>query len=81
MLDKVLKLNPEVDRIDGHFIANPFMAGCRCYLRAAAKVGFKYVQTRLGCEAEFTSENYVDVCNDLLKKKCAGSAKLFKNKV
>ena len=79
MLDRVLELNPEVDRIDGNFCARPFMKGCRCYLGAAAQVGFKSIQSEVKeCEYEFTSENYIKVCKKLKKKKCFGEAKIVK---
>ena len=79
MLDRVLELNPEIDRIDGHFTSQPFMAGCRCYLGAAAEVGFNFYQTKQeGCESEFSSENYVDVCKKMQKKNCFGSARIIK---
>ena len=79
MLDRVLELNPDIERIDGHFCAKPFMKGCRCYLGAAAQVGFNSIDSeKKGCDAEFTSSNYVEVCKKLEKKKCSGAAVLLK---
>ena len=79
LLQRVLELNPEVDRIDIRIDADPFMAGCKCYLGVAARAGFKFVQD---CEPagriEFTTNDYGKVCETLQKFKCEGMAKIYK---
>ena len=70
MLKRLLKRHPEVNRIDGYFNANPFMAGCRCYLGQAADAGFKFIEdVAVGptLRIPFTKESYVDVCEKLEK--------------
>ena len=82
MLKRVLKRHPEVNRIDGYFNANPFMAGCRCYLGQAADAGFKFIEdVAVGptLRIPFTKESYVDVCEKLEKSNLKeGYGKLYK---
>ena len=82
LLRRVLQENLNVERIDGQFTANPFMAGCRCYLGVAAEFDFKWVED---CDdvtperMEFTRTNYAQVCEKLEKQKCMGkNARLYK---
>ena len=69
MLAEVLKKNPKVNRIEGSFTANPFIAGCRCYLGQAAKKGFRFVE--IGADSsrnfKFTEKTYVKIC-ELIEK-------------
>ena len=70
MLAEVLEANPTVNWINGYFNANPFIAGCRCYLGVAANKGFRFVETIAVSEGrfEFTKSDYVQICEDLEKK-------------
>lgn len=70
MLDKLLRLNPKIDRIEGQFLADHFMKGCRCYLGSAARAEFKYVE--LGgfkklCQGKIDFDEH-----DYEKNKCGG---------
>ena len=67
VLKKVLEDNPETNRIDGHFAAIPFMAGCRCYLGVSAKQGFNYMESVPTGRIDFTKDNYGEVCERLEK--------------
>ena len=86
MLDKVLKKVleqfPGVNRIDGYFSASHFMKGCRCYLGAAARAGFKFIESSRGefsGRIEFTKNDYVIVCDSLIENGFEeGPAKLYK---
>ena len=79
LLQRLLELNPQVDRIDIRIDANPFMAGCKCYLGVAARAGFKFVED---CEPagriEFTTNDYEKICETLPKSKCKGLTKIYK---
>ena len=77
MLDKLLALNPNIDRIEGRFLPDHFMKGCRCYLGSAARAGFKFVELggmKEQCKGkiEFDEHNYVETCEEYEKKKCQG---------
>ena len=77
MLDKLLALNPNIDRIEGRFLPDHFMKGCRCYLGSAARAGFKFVELggmKEQCQGkiEFDEYNYVETCEEYEKKKCQG---------
>ena len=78
VLERVLEENPETNRIDGHFAARPFMAGCRCYLGVAAKVGFKFVESVTTGRIDFNEDNYVEVCKRLKKDNFWGVAEILK---
>ena len=86
MLDKLLARHTFVNEIVGIFSAEKHMAGCRCYLGAAARANFNFVQVNVpvnapGCtifseqrkeiSAEKRSPNYyVKVCNNLFEQGC-----------
>ena len=79
LLEKVLELNPQTDRIDGYMKANPWLFGCRCYLGEAARAGFKFIEDcENGERLEFTKNNYGKICEDLQKIKCRGNVKIYK---
>ena len=82
MLEKVLELNPQTDRIDGYMKAKPFIAGCKCYLGAAARAGFRFVEDCDDASAgriEFTKNDYGQICESLEKAgKCEGKTKIYK---
>ena len=81
MLQKVLELNPQVDRIDGYMKADPFIAGCKCYLGVAARAGFRFVEDcdpKSEGRIEFTPDDYGKICEDLQKDKCRKMAKIYK---
>ena len=80
MLDKLLALNPNIDRIEGRFLPDHFMKGCRCYLGSAARAGFKFVEfiefnnISLG-KIEFGEHNYKSICEEYEKKKSMAMGK------
>ena len=79
MLEKLLKENPQVNRLDGHFASEPFMAGCKCYLGTAADAGFKVVAHRkIKGKFTFDKKNYDRVCQYFEHKKLFGNAKILK---
>jgi len=81
MLQKVLESNPQVDRIDGYMKADPFIAGCRCYLGVAARAGFKFVEDcdpKSKGRIEFTIDEYGKTCEAMQKFKCRTMAKIYK---
>ena len=84
MLQKVLELNPQVDRIDSDMKVNPFLAGCRCYLGVAARAGFRFIEDcDLASEGpegriKFTTNDYEKICETLPKSKCKGLTKIYK---
>ena len=81
-MEKLLKENPQSDRIDGHFAADPFMAGCKCFLGPAADAGFNAVESRMikGKIQKFNKQSVVKVCENFQKKKIFGNAKILKIK-
>ena len=83
MLDKLLKEYSNIDRIDGAFVAQPFIKGCRCYLGSAARAGFKFVEfiefinikkVSHG-KIEFGEHNYKSICEEYEKKKSMAMGK------
>ena len=82
MFQKVLELNPKVDRIDGYMKADPFLAGCRCYLGVAARAGFRFVEDVEDASAgrmEFTKNDYGQICETLEKAgKWKAMARIYK---
>ena len=82
MLDKLLARNTNVNEITGLFVARNHIEACRCYLGAAARANFKFVQMDepgflKRCEekkeisANRLSPNYyVKVCDTLFKQGC-----------
>ena len=81
LLQELLELNPNVNRIDGYMKANPWLFGCRCYLGEAARAGFKFIED---CDdaskerLEFTTDNYRQICEELQKIKVRGNVKIYK---
>ena len=82
LVEKVLELNIQTDRIDGYMKADPFIAGCNCYLGAAARAGFRFVEDCDDASAgriEFTKNDYGQICESLEKAgKCEGKTKIYK---
>lgn len=85
MLDKLLARHTNVNEIVGIFSAENYMGGCRCYLGAAARAKFKFVQMDLpSSTSEFCEERkeisakkrspnyYVKVCETLHEQGCEG---------
>ena len=79
MLDNLLASFPKLETIDGYFMADPFIKGCRCYLHSAVKANFKFVQfgtkmvpigTDEECIAknEISKDNYIRICENYAKK-------------
>ena len=86
MLDKVLDRHTNVNEITGTFASANFIGGCRCYLGAAARAEFKFVQMdepgflRRCEERKEISKNklspnyYVKVCDTLFRQGCEDKA-------
>ena len=84
MLDSILARNKHVKEITGRFTAKAenSMAACRCYLGAAARAKFKYVQmdepgSQGHCakkreinKSKHSINHYVKVCTELIKRGC-----------
>ena len=77
MLHSLLSKYPEVDEIEGYFMAKPFMKGCSCYLGSAARKGFQFVQFESDIKEcnekrQFSVKNYTELCTHYHKiaKKC-----------
>ena len=73
MLGSLLASIPKLDTIEGYFMANSFLKGCRYYLHSAVKAYFKFVQfesTDKECSAknEISKDNYKSVCEKYAKK-------------
>ena len=63
LLESLLRLIPEVNKISLMFAASPFKAGCQCYLGAAARRGFDNVQFGSSKTMELlTTTNYANSC-------------------
>ena len=80
LVENVLERNSKIDRIDLYLDPKPFMAGCRCYLGVAASKGFTFIESKkkkLG-KYEFTTDNYVEICEAMKKKKFKGDASIYK---
>ena len=65
----------DVNKITGTFAASPWQAGCKCYLGAAARAGFKYVKLASRKEIcqnkrEFNTEDYGTICALYGEQKC-----------
>ena len=82
MLDNLLARITYVNEIKGTFTGTNFMAGCRCYLGAAARAKFEFVQMDepgflRRCEEKkrisankLSPDYYVKVCDTLLREGC-----------
>jgi len=82
ILDKVLARHTNVNEITGNFAAANYVGGCRCYLGAAARADFKFVQMDepgflRRCEErkeisanKLSSNYYVKVCDTLFRQGC-----------
>ena len=84
MLDTLLTRFSDVNKIEGSIAANIYLAGCRCYLGAAAQANFKFVQMASKKEEcneknEFTSTTYRGICDDYQRKNCFGLGFITKN--
>ena len=84
LLGNLLPKYPEIMKIQGYFAANPFEAGCKCYLGQASKLDFRYVQIffeKKECKPSgkipFDEKDYGKVCEDLKKltKQCSDDPK------
>ena len=81
LLESLIALR-SANRIALTFLARPYIAGCKCYLGAAAKKGFKFLRMfgLLGSEnnrhcvgkRDLTRKNYENVCKILKKHSCLG---------
>jgi len=76
LLDRVISSFRTVAKIEiNQFIANPKLAGCRCYLGNAARYGFKSVELK-NCSkkdrvVKFDENNYVTQCKIIVARDCA----------
>ena len=76
LIETELKKHPSVNTIRGVFSANPPLAGCKCYLGAAARAGFTSVTLESKKEAcqgtkQINKNNYRDICEAYAKHNCA----------
>ena len=83
LLESLLALDSTINKITGYFNAKPYVAGCKCYMGAAAIHGFRFLKMdddRKGCRGtkEFTVGNYTETCEMLLRSKCDGRAEMTK---
>ena len=81
LLGSLLALDSTINQITGSFRSLPYMAGCKCYLGAAARQGFKFLKIEnisRDCDGtrEFTVKNYEDKCIELLGFSCYGGAEI-----
>ena len=86
LLGTILEDYPKLDTIRGYFAAYPKVAGCRCYMGAAARAGFKYVTMKSGrdvCDDKQTvnANSYVELCNYYKKHKCGSSERVVVGKM
>ena len=80
MLAQVLEQNTEAKWIEGHFAAEDFMKGCKCYLGTAADAEFRFVKIgKATRRIPFTKNNYDKTCKVL--KKIAQRAQVFDVKI
>ena len=84
LLESLLVLEPTVNRITGYLLATPFIKGCRCYLGAAARKGFKFVKLHSDLEEctgvkKLSVGNYASMCKTFKKKKCEGRGEITKH--
>lgn len=76
LLGSLLQRYPEVNKIKLQFTAEPFLAGCKCYLGAAARFGFDNVQFHTFPNEKckelklLTTKNYAIICKEYKKNKC-----------
>ena len=75
LLTMVLNAYPEVNQVEGIFVAKPWEAGCKCYLNSAARAGYRYVDLRSpnpDCKGPrpLTVDNYSELCLWYRDNKC-----------
>ena len=77
MLSNLLPKLQKIDKIVGYFSANPFLAGCKCYLGSAAKANFKFLQMtkvlpnapkECSRKISFDAKDYGKICEGLKKE-------------
>ena len=83
LLGSLLALHSTINQITGSFRSLPYMAGCKCYLGAAARQGFKFLKMEdRGEECRGTIENPVDdyakMCEKFSRNKCYGKIEITK---
>ena len=81
LLESLLALEPTINRITGSFLAEPYIKGCKCYLGAAVRKGFKFLKIEnisRDCDGirELTVGNYENKCIELLGFSCYGGAEI-----
>ena len=86
LLTMVLNAYPEVNQVEGYFVAKPWEAGCKCYLNSAARAGYRYVDLRSpnpDCKGPkaFNVENYSEICLWYRDNKCVENNDPRKNPV
>ena len=85
LFSRALDENPAVTTIMGTFAANPWEAGCKCYLGEAARHGFGYVKLehnkkdKCNDVRSFNKADYREVCANYGKQKCDSPVKLGKH--
>jgi hypothetical protein len=75
LLGSLIDEYPNLDKIHGYFTASNAIGGCKCYLGAAARKGFKYVKldsNKKGCKGKkvVTSLTYDAICKKFEKNGC-----------
>ena len=86
LLTMVLNAYPEVNQVEGIFVAKPWEAGCKCYLNSAARAGYRYVDLQSpnpDCKGPkpLTVENYSELCLWYRDNKCVENNDPRKNPV
>ena len=83
LLGSLLDLRPDTIRINGNFFAEPPIAGCKCYLGAAVKKGFKFLYMNGDTEEcrgkrDLMAEPYKTLCKYIVEHNCLGLAEITK---
>ena len=89
LLESLLDRETTINKITGDFTAKPYIAGCKCYLGAAARKGFTFLKmesadNRKECKGtrKFTAdkgtENYETLCEKLKSLNCLGTGEITK---
>ena len=85
LLESLLDRETTINKITGDFTAKPYIAGCKCYLGAAARKGFAFLKmenpaSRKECKGkrDFTVDDYEDLCLELQNFNCRGPVEMTK---
>ena len=83
LLQSLLTLETSVNKITGKFFARPYIAGCKCYLGASTRQGFKYLKMEGRGEEcrgtkEIPADDYAKMCETFSRNKCYGGFEMTK---